>query len=72
MDNNNVDSDLIDIVSDSSSFSDSTKIRSYAYMLYPDSVDFQKFVELCSSIADKRRQIFGNLRYRDITYKHMT
>ena len=57
MDNKNVDSDLIDIVSDSSNFSDSTQIRSYAYMLYPDSVDVQKFIELCSAMADKRRQI---------------
>lgn len=53
-------SDLVDSVGVENANNDldsalNTKIRNYAYILYPDSVDFNKFCDLLNSISDSRR-----------------
>lgn len=49
-----MDDDLKEIVVDSSKLLDSTQIRNYAYMLYPDSCDLQKVIDQLSVISDSR------------------
>lgn len=50
-----IDCDGVENVNQDIDVALSTQIRNYAFMLYPDSVDFEKFCELLNNIADSRR-----------------